>query len=139
MTLVEKLLKAEKEKAEELETKVITSKRLSKILGTEKPVEITIKEITAKRINELQGLLYDKKGRYDKGKLIDVYALMAVDGIAEPKLKDDALVKHFECGSPKDLALKLFQGELATIADKITDLSGLTKEEEEEQEEEIKN
>ncbi|MSS63182.1 phage tail assembly chaperone [Velocimicrobium porci] len=136
MNLVEKLLQADVKKAEELEQKTIKSKRLAKILGESDPVEITIQEIPARRMNNLLGEQIDKKGNFDIDKAFDVKALTIVEGLVNPSLKDENMLKHFGCATPKELAIKLFGKEMNMISDEIYNLSS---EDNEEMEETIKN
>lgn len=136
MNLVEKLLQADVKKAEELEQKTIKSKRLAKILGESDPVEITIQEIPARRMNNLLGEQIDKKGNFDIDKAFDVKALTIVEGMVNPSLKDENMLKHFGCATPKELAIKLFGKEMNMISDEIYNLSS---EDNEEMEETIKN
>ena len=135
MNLVEKLMKADVKKAEELEVKVIKSKRLGKILGSDESVEITIQEIPSKRLNEILSFQFDKKGQFDMSKSFDAKALSCVEGIIEPNVRDEALREHFNCATPKDLVVKLFGNEITKISDGIVGISGL----DDQAEEEIKN
>lgn len=133
MNLIEKLLRVDKEKATERETKTIASKRLSKLTGDDE--KITIKEISPRKYNELQSMLYDSKGNRRMDKMYDFNLLCCVNGIIEPSLSDKALMEHFGAATPKDLAAILFGLESSTIASEIIGLSGFT----DEAEEEVKN
>lgn len=135
MNLVEKLLKADTKKVEELETKVIKSKRLAKILGEKNPIDITIQEIPARRFNEILGLQFDNKGNFKIEKTFDAKALAVCEGVVDPPIKDKELMSYFRCSTPKDLVIKLFGSELSSISDEITILSGIDSD----GEEEIKN
>lgn len=138
MTLVEELLQADTKKADELATEKYSSRQLAKIVG-KKTVEITLQEVAPQRMNDIIAMQFDRKGNYDAQGAFDAKALCCVEGVVDPPLKEKELIHHFvgKGGTPKDLAIKLFRGEMATIADKITDLSGYGKDEE--VEEEIKN
>lgn len=138
MNLVDKLLKADAKRAEELETKKMKSKRLAKILGEEE-VEITIQEIPARRMNDIVATQFTNKGRFDHAKGFEAKALCCVEGIIDPPIKDETLLRHFmpNGGTPKDLVVKLFGNEINEISDAITVLSGAGNTEEDE--EEIKN
>lgn len=136
MNLVEKLLQADAKKTEKLEKKKIKSKRLKKILGETEDVYIEIQEIPARRMNNILAGQLDKKGNVDFDKAFDAKALTLVDGLIEPNLKDDKLLQHFGCATPKDLAIKLFSSEMNNISDEIYELSSA---EEEETEKAIKN
>nr|DAU84366.1 MAG TPA: tail assembly chaperone protein [Caudoviricetes sp.] len=133
MTLIEKLLSVDKEKATEKETKKIKSKRLSKLVG--EGAEITIKELSGKRYNSLQSMLYDKKGNRDMNATYDFNLMCCVYGVTEPCLTDHTLMEHFGAATPKDLAAILFGMESGNIAAEIIKLSGLG----ENAEDEVKN
>lgn len=124
MNLVDKLLQADAGKATELETKVIKSKRMSKILGVKDATEITIREIPAKRLHELMSMQFDKNGKVDPEKSFAAQALVAVEALVDPSMKDKNLQGHFSCKTPKDLAMKLFGLEVKQIADEVVILSG---------------
>lgn len=135
MNLVEQLLKADSKAADELAKDTVKSKRLGRILGSDEAVDITIQEIPARRINDIVSFQFDKKGNFDITKSFDAKALCCVEGIVEPNVRDENLIKHFECATPKDLVIKLFGSELTKISDAISELSGVSAE----TEEEIKN
>lgn len=137
MNLVEQLLKADAKKAEEREKSIYASKKLAFILGQKEPVKISLQEIGTRRLNDILALQVDKKGNVDLTKSLDSKLLCCVEGITEPNLKDKALQEHFGCGTPKDLALKLFGFEVTDISDEICALSGVNPEED--TEDEIKN
>lgn len=138
MNLAEQLLKIDKSKAEELAIGKVNSQRLAKLLGVEK-AEITIQEVPPRRMKEIQNKQFNKKGKFDLEKSFDAQAILLTEGIIEPSMKDETLMKHFGCATPKELVIKLFGNEIGFISDKITDISGIDPEEEEELEEEIKN
>lgn len=137
MNLVDKLLQADAGKATELETKVIKSKRMSKILGVKDATEITIREIPAKRLHELMSMQFDKNGKVDPEKSFAAQTLVAAEALVEPSMKDKSLQEHFSCKTPKDLAMKLFGLEVKQIADEVVILSGYG--DVEDTDEEIKN
>ncbi len=137
MNLVEQLLKADAKKAEEKEKSTYASKKLAFILGQKEPVTISLQEIGTRRLNDILALQVDKKGNVDLTKSLDSKLLCCVEGITEPNLRDKELQSHFGCGTPKDLALKLFGFEVTDISDEICALSGVNPEED--TEDEIKN
>lgn len=53
MNVVDRLLKADVKKAEELETGSFSSKRLAKILGEKEAVPVEIKEVPSRRLNDI--------------------------------------------------------------------------------------
>lgn len=133
MNLIEKLIRADKDKAFKREEKKIKSARLSRILGEE--TEITITELSGKRLNDLSAMIMDKNGNKDFSKIQDVNLMYCVYGVIEPDLRDARLLEHFGAKTPKDLAAILFDSEAGKIAGEIVSLSGLS----EETEEEVKN
>lgn len=130
--LVDELLKADAKTADELATSTVASKRLAKILGKKGTVDVVIQEIPARRINDIVSFQFDKKGNFDVSKSFDAKALCCVEGVIEPSLKDEGLIKHFGCATPKDLAVKLFGAELTKISDAISILSGVDADTEDE-------
>lgn len=118
MNLVEKLLKADKAKVEQLEEKEMVSQKLSKALG-EKNVKITIREIPPRRFNQLTAVQYDEDGTFLPERVFDAHTLICAEGIVEPNLKDENLQAHFGTSNPKELAEKLFKGECSKIAAQI--------------------
>lgn len=124
MNLVEALLKADEAKVNHLETDIFKSKKLAKILGKKGAVDVEIREIPARRMNDIVASQLSKKGEFDMTKAFDAKALCAIEGVTNPNLKDEALIKHFGCATPKDLAIKLFGTELNQLSDAITKLSG---------------
>lgn len=137
MNLVEKLLRTDAKKAEELSEAVIVSKKLGKILG-EESAEVRIREIPAKRMNDLLAMQYDAKGNLNLKKSFDAKAIAVAEASVDPDLKSKELQEHFNCTTSKDLAIKLFGNELTMISDKVVELCGLA-EEIEEIDEEVKN
>lgn len=130
MNLVEKLIRIDKEKANEKETKKIKSRKLSRLLGED--TEITIQELSGKRFNDLIAMCVDKNGKKDWHKINDMNLMFCVEGIIEPSMKDASLMEHFGAKTPKDLVEILFDAESASISDEISALSGFTKDAEEE-------
>ena len=137
MNLVEKLLKVDSGKVNERKTKEIKSKRLGDILGMNEAAVISITEIHAKRLNDIIAKQFNAKGTFDISKSFDAKAIACVEGIVDPDLRSKELQEHFGCGTPKDLAIKLFGNEITSISDEITVLSGYNSVEE--TDEEIKN
>lgn len=132
MNLVEQLLNADVNRVGELETKTIKSRRLAKILELEEAIEIKISEIPARRFNELCTKPYNKNGDFESDKMFDAKALICVEGIVDPNMKDKKLQEHFGCKNPKDLVIKLFGNEMTDIYLEIDKLCGGSKEEKEE-------
>lgn len=130
MNLVEKLIRIDKDKAREKETKKIKSSRMSRLLGEE--TEITIREISGRQYNDIIAMCVDKNGKKDWSKINDMNLLFCVEGVIEPPLKDASLMEHFGAKTPKELAEILFDAESATIADEISAFSGFTKNTEDE-------
>ena len=123
MTTVELLMAADVEKLTARPTMQLEVKSLSEKLG-EKFV-VTIKALSSRKFTELSGLALKSDGTADMSKMADTQALMLVESMVEPNLKDKALQEHFGVKTPKDLAFKLFGGgDLAAISAHVTDLSG---------------
>lgn len=137
MNLVDKLLKIDAKKTEELDTGEYQSARLAKLLGADGKVTVKIQEIKARRISEISNMQYDAQGNFDGTKAYDARLLTCVYGVTEPDLKDEKLKEHFGCRTPKDLAEKLFGAEAGELADAIMGLSEIGSGKE--TEEEIKN
>lgn len=137
MNLVEKLLRVDAGKADEKKEKKIISKRLGELMGANEGVEITIREISAKRMNDIVSKMYNNKGNFDMSKSFDAKAIACAEAVVEPDLKNKDLQEHFKCGTPKDLAIKLFGNEITHISDEIAALSGYS--DVEDTDEEIKN
>lgn len=134
MNLVEKLMKMDRNKLEQIPMGEVEIKRLSDLCG--EPFIVKCKAISGNRHTELTALMTNKKGDLDLGKAYKVNTLMVVEGVVEPDLKNEELQKHFGCKTPKDLAEKLFPGgDMAKVGELISELSGFTKE----TDEEIKN
>ena len=70
MNLVDKLIKMDAKKAEELQTGSVESKRLAKLLGVDK-VEVQIREIKSRRVNDIVAYQIDQKGKFDYSKSYD--------------------------------------------------------------------
>ena len=75
MNLVDKLLKMDAKKAEELQTGSVESKRLAKLLGVDK-VEVQIREIKSRRVNDIVAYQIDQKGKFDYSKSYDAKLMM---------------------------------------------------------------
>lgn len=135
MNLVDKLLKSNATALLERETKQVEIKRLSKKMG--EPFIVTIGAIAPDRFTELTATALDKKGNLDYLKSFGANALVVVEGLIEPNLKDKELQAHFNAATPKELAEKLFKGDVGTLSGEIAVLSGFGSEDEED--EEIKN
>ena len=137
MNLVEKLLRVDAGKVEEKKEKKIISKRLGKLMGSDEGVEITIREISAKRMNDIMAKMYNSKGNFDMSRSFDAKAIACAESVVEPDLKNKDLQEHFNCGTPKDLAVKLFGNEITKISDEVAELTGFLNVDE--TDEEVKN
>jgi len=128
MTLTEQLMQADVETVNKLRTGTFRSKRLQRVTGADDLVEITIKELAPSKINSI------RKGSDDD---FDIYKNICLEGIIEPNVKDNALMKHFQCSSPISLIEKIFSVEIPSIANAIVELSEFATEED--QKNEVKN
>lgn len=123
MSLIDKLMSVDKGTFVKEETAKIKSKRLTKILGEE--TYIKVKGIQSDVFIDISSRLFNADGSRDLSKSMDTAALIAVEGVVEPNLKDKDLQAHFDAVTPKDLAKILFKGnELTSITEKIAELSG---------------
>ena len=137
MSLIDKLMAIDKGKFAEEQTAEMQTKRLSEVLG--EPTIIKVKALSGDQYTDITTRLVNKKGDADFSKAYDVNALLVVEGVVEPNLKDKELQKHFGAATPKELAKLLFPGgELTDVANKITELSGFSKPDED-VEDEVKN
>ena len=130
MNLVEKLIRIDKDKVREKETKKIKSSRLSKLLGEE--TEITIRELGGRRFSGIATMAITEDGKTDFSKMYDVNLMYCAEGIIDPPVRDGSLMEHFGAKTPKDLVEILFGPEAAEISDEIVGLSKITRESEKE-------
>jgi hypothetical protein len=132
MSLTEKLLALDAQKYKEKQTATIEIKRLSEQIG--EPFLVKVQEVGSERMQELQAMFFDKKGRVDMSQTRTVSALIALEGVIDPNLKDKTLLEHYEAATPKDLVNILFKGdELTNVSSKIANISGYNTEEGEEE------
>lgn len=125
--IVNILLELDPEKLARKSRKEIEIKRLSGVIGA--PFMVTVAAISGDRYSELAGNMVDEDGEVDYSLAHEMNLLLALEGIVQPDMKDKELMKHFGCATPKDLMDKFFNGgEIATIADAVTELSGYGKE-----------
>lgn len=137
MSLVDKLMAIDTGEYSKDQTAEMPAKRLSAFLGER--IMIKVKALSGDQYSDITTRLIDKKGNADFSKSYDTNALLVVEGVVEPSLKDKELQKHFGAATPKELAKKLFPGgELAEVANKITELSGFSQPDED-VENEVKN
>lgn len=130
MNLVEKLIRIDKDKARDKETKKIKSSRLSRLLGEE--TEITIREISGRKSSGIAAMAIMENGKTDFSKMYDINLMYCVEGIVDPPLRDGSLMEHFGAKTPKDLVEILFGSEATEISDEIVSLSKVTPESEKE-------
>lgn len=138
MSLVDVLLNSDVDEVLAEKTEEYEVERLSKVLG-EKFV-LTLKSIPAKRYSEIQNIAVNIKS---KKKSIDLYKLRMLtlnEGIKEPNLADEKIMKKFGAKTPFEVYEKLFlTGEITDISEEISVLSGYDEKEKEEDIDEIKN
>ena len=135
MNLVEKLMAVDKQEFGKIETKELTSKALSKLLGEE--AKVKIQAVDGDLFGALSATGLDEYGEVDYGRAFSTNAKIAAAGIIEPNLKDEALLRHLGAATPADAAKKIFKGEINKIASEISELSGFKTEEQTDKE--IKN
>ena len=126
-SLMEKLMKLDRDKLLEIPTEKVKACHLSKVAGEE--VEITVKALSGSRYTEIMSSATNKSGSVDMSRVYDTHAMVVVAGCVEPNLKDKELMEYYKAITPKDLAKILFPGgELVRISEKIGALSGFGKE-----------
>ena len=127
-SLMERLMKLDRDKLLEVPSAKIKADHLSKVAGEE--IEVTVKALSGSRYTEIMSSATNKSGAVDMSRVYDTHAMVAVAGCIEPDLKDKELMEYYNAVTPKDLAKILFPGgELVKISEKIGALSGFGKEE----------
>ena len=130
-------MRLDREKVAEVPVKDIKANRLSQLMGQDVTVEI--KALAGDIYMDLLATATNKKGNVDVSKTYRAQALIVVEAMQSPSLKDKELQVHFGAASPIDLAKTLFPGgELTKIFQEVADLSGFGDDEDEDLEE-IKN
>lgn len=95
------------------QTKKFKLKRLSKLAGEE--VVFTLQELGFSRVAEIRNMR--------EGEEMDVSIVLA--GVAEPSLRDKALMEKYGAVTPMELIKKLLlPGEIADISREVEKLSG---------------
>lgn len=134
---IDMLMRLDREKVAEVPVKDIRANRLSQLMGQDVTVEI--KALAGDTYMDLLATATNKKGNVDVSKTYRAQALIVVEAMQSPSLKDKELQVHFGAASPIDLAKTLFPGgELTKIFQEVADLSGFGDDEDEDIEE-IKN
>ena len=134
---IDMLMRLDREKVAEVPVKDIKANRLSQLMGQDVTVEI--KALAGDTYMDLLATATNKKGNVDVSKTYRAQALIVVEAMQSPSLKDKELQVHFGAASPIDLAKTLFPGgELTKIFQEVADLSGFGDDEDEDLEE-IKN
>lgn len=134
---IDMLMRLDREKVAEVPVKDIKANRLSQLMGQDVTVEI--KALAGDIYMDLLATATNKKGNVDVSKTYRAQALIVVEAMQSPSLKDKELQIHFGAASPIDLAKTLFPGgELTKIFQEVADLSGFGDDEDEDLEE-IKN
>jgi hypothetical protein len=137
MSLTDTLLQLDANKVEEKPTKEIEIKRLSRLAG--KKVMFKCQALDGQTYGDIQRMSIDisKKGDFKDIKIFETQLMTCVEGIIDPDLKDEKLLKHYNVSTPKALIKKiLLPGEIADLRDVIDKLSGY---ESDEDEEDVKN
>lgn len=139
INLVDTLLNKDIETLTKKDTCTYVVESLSK--KTNSNFEITLQALNANDFMRIrrQCTSTDKKGRshMDESKFT---ANLLLEGIKNPDLHNEALVRHYKVATPAELAMSMFTvGEIGDIVTKINELSGNNIEDSEEAETEIKN
>lgn len=127
MNLVERLLAVDRKEFDKIEKKELESAQLSKLLGAD--AKVTIQAIDGDLFGGLSASGLDDKGKVDYGMAFSTNAKIAAEGIVDPALKDEALLKYLGVATPADAAKKIFKGEINKISTEIAKLSGFSDEE----------
>ena len=134
---IDMLMRLDREKVAEVPVKDIKANRLSQLMGQDVTVEI--KALAGDIYMDLLATATNKKGNVDVSKTYRAQALIVVEAMQSPSLKDKELQVQFGAAAPIDLAKTLFPGgELTKIFQEVADLSGFGDDEDEDLEE-IKN
>ena len=132
MSLVDKLLAADKSKVTALPVGTHEIKRLSDITG--EPFVVHYQAVTADVVDDISELttITNKKGEPVDVESMRAAALYVVEGATEPSMKDEKLMKHFGAATPEDLVHALFlPGEVLDLYRAISDISGFKSTDEE--------
>ncbi|WP_337571472.1 phage tail assembly chaperone [Mitsuokella jalaludinii] len=127
MSLLDKLLKADCNKLTEKETAELEIPRLSKLMG--EPFVLKLKDVSSERLSEIaeDNTEYSKNGRVKSQDSYRIGLDTVLEGTVDPDFRDKDLMKKFGVITPYDLLNKLFNaGELALIANKVTELCGMS-------------
>lgn len=128
MNTVELLLKADAKGFSELPTAEYEIESLSERLGGEFIVKL--RAIPSRKYSDIIGQFTNNSGDIVPAKAVDMHAMLVVESMIEPSMKDEKLMEHFGVKTPKDLAIKLFEGgNLVKLSNAITKLSGYSEEE----------
>ena len=105
---IDMLMRLDREKVAEVPVKDIKANRLSQLMGQDVTVEI--KALAGDIYMDLLATATNKKGNVDVSKTYRAQALIVVEAMQSPSLKDKELQVHFGAASPIDLAKTLFPG-----------------------------
>lgn len=120
-----RLMKLDREKLAVVPTKKFKAERLSEVAGED--IYVTLKAISGDQYASLSDRSLDK-GKVSGERAYDTQALIVAYGCADPDLRDKELQAYYKAASPKELAKKLFPGgELSTMSNRISVLSGFLK------------
>ena len=122
MNLVEKLMKIDSGEFNKKKTKEITSQILSEILGEK--ATVTIQSVDPQEVLELSASGLDDDGNPIITKTLETNSLIVAAAVVDPPLKDADLMKHLGVATPAQAALKLFKGEVNTIAAEVNKMAG---------------
>ena len=139
MNLAEALLAADAGKVMKKATKDFEVKRLSGIIG--EPFVLHLCQIPSRRVREIQdgAVKFDRNNKPVGADTYKLQIMLLVDGITNKDFDSREVLKHYGAGTRKDLFEKLFNaGEIADIAEQITELCGFGGEQSAARVEEVK-
>lgn len=126
ISVMEKIMKLDRDKLFEVPIAKVKAEHLSKVAGDD--IKITVKALNGNLYTEFASRSTNKAGVTDYGKAYEAHAMIVVHGCIEPDLRNKELMERFGAETPKDLAKKLFPGgELVRISEKIGELSGFAR------------
>lgn len=115
-------MKIDKGEFDKGKTVKMESKMLSEVLG-EKAI-VTLQSVNPQEILDLTAPGLDEEGNAIITKTLETNSIIAAAAVVDPPLKDEELLKHLGVATPAMAALKLFKGEVNTIAEKANRMAG---------------
>ncbi len=134
MGVIDKLLQMDAGKVQALPTKEVEIERLTKLAG--EPVKFVCRAVDGEKYadNQRMAVSLSKKGGIKEFDSYELQVQTVLSGVADPSLKSQELLQHFNAATPKELVGKmLLPGEIAELYNVINELSGYDREEDDEE------